>query len=145
MSDTVQCSVTSLEAPKTPCNANVEHRGQNERKTARVPVTPSYSLLIHSRTWSTLSPHLSCLQHFIAQQKIRRNAGAGSNGISQYSERIVHSLEDGVHWLARLQVQANDITLCLFILKTGNCTDIINWSLDMVGITYVRPGYHVQH
>ena len=64
--------------------------------------------------------HLSSLEHLIAQQKIRRNARAGGDAVSQDSEGVEDALLNGVHGFARLQVQANGIAFRLFVLECRN-------------------------
>ena len=73
-------------------------------------------LLVHSGTWASLPAHLSCLEHFVAEQKVGRNSRTGSNGISENTEGIVDALQDGIHWLTRLQVKSHNIALGFFVL-----------------------------
>lgn len=77
--------------------------------------------------------HLSSLQEFIAQEQIRRDAGARGDIVAQDAEGVKHPLQHRIHRLAVFQVQANDVPFGVFVLQGGDYL-----------IQYVTPSVEAQ-
>lgn len=77
---------------------------------------------IHSRPRAASPAHLPRLQQLVAEEKVGGNARARCNHVSQDAERIVHTRQLGIHRLAGLKIETDDIAVADAVAESGNCT-----------------------
>jgi hypothetical protein len=60
------------------------------------------------------------LQQLVTEQQIAGNTGCTGNRVSDHTERVVDPLGDGVHGLSSGQVESDNVTLSLLVLKSSH-------------------------
>lgn len=90
------------------------------RRRVLVPV-PSTRLAQH--TWTlrvSASYHLSCLEHFIAQQQVGGDACSRGYAVAQHAERVVDAFLVGIHGFSRREIQAYNVSFGMLVLQCGH-------------------------